>query len=71
VAKETGLNEDSTTGFFPGAQSGGRVRLPIWRTREGFDASVEPEDSHIFSGMLKRTARETGKFCDVKYPDKD
>lgn len=60
-----GQNDNAETGSFP-AGNGGRVKRQIFRTREGFDASVEPEDGHVFSGMLKRTALETGKFCDVK-----
>jgi hypothetical protein len=62
MAKIVGKNENSTTGAFPGAQSGGRVHLPIHETSEGFDQSVEPEDSDIYSGLRKRTAREEGRF---------
>lgn len=58
-----GLNDNAETGSTP-AGNGGRVKRQIFRTREGFDATVEPEDGHIYSGMLKRTALETGKFAD-------
>lgn len=49
-------------GSFP-AGNGGRVIVPIHRTGEdGMDASINP-DGEIYSGMLKRTARQTGHFC--------
>ena len=48
-------------GSFPGG-NGGRVNVPIHRNREGMDASVDPDFS-IYSGMTKREARQSGKFC--------
>lgn len=49
-------------GSFP-AGNGGRVRVPIHHDGEdGMDASINPDGS-IYSGMLKRTARQTGRFC--------
>lgn len=47
-------------GSFP-AGNGGRVYVPIHRNKAGQDASIDPDDS-IYSGMLKRTARQTGRF---------
>lgn len=49
-------------GSFP-AGNGGRVRVPIHHDGEdGMDASINPLNS-TYSGMLKRTARQTGRFC--------
>ncbi len=56
-------------GSFP-AGNGGRVRVPIHRDGEdGMDASINPLNS-IYSGMLKRTARQTGRFT-PKYDNLD
>lgn len=58
--------DNATTGSVP-AGNGGRVRVPIFRNREGNDASIDP-DFDIYSGMRKRNARFSGKFSDVKGP---
>ena len=62
MEEETGSRKDSTTGSFP-AGNGGRVRIPIWRNAEGMDHTLEA-DGDISSGMLLRTARQTGRFTD-------
>lgn len=43
----------------PGYHSGGRVKVPITLNSEGHDASIDPDDD-IYSGMLKRQARQNG-----------
>ena len=49
-------------GSFPGGTNGGRVHVPIHRDGEdGMDASINPQ-GEIYSGLLKRTARQTGHF---------
>jgi hypothetical protein len=62
----TERDDNATTGSVP-AGNGGRVRIPIFRNREGGDASIDPDYS-IYSGLRKRNARFSGKFCDVKGP---
>ena len=59
MAKER--DDSIEIGSFP-AGNGGRVRVPIHHNGEdGMDASINPKGA-IYSGMLKRTARETGRF---------
>jgi hypothetical protein len=48
-------------GSFP-AGNGGRVRVPIHRNPDGSDKSIDPIGD-IYSGMLKRGARQDGRFC--------
>jgi hypothetical protein len=43
----------------PGFHSGGRVHVPITLNSEGHDAAIDPDDD-IYSGMLKRQARQNG-----------
>jgi hypothetical protein len=56
--------KDDRMDSFPGGQIGaGRVHVPIHNDGEdGMDASINPLNG-IYSGMLKRSARQTGKFC--------
>lgn len=61
--------EDEREGSFPAGNFGGRVHVPIFHNKEGGDASIDPDAPDIYSGMLKRTARQTGRFCDSKYED--
>ncbi len=60
---DTGLKKKET---FP------RYEFPIVENPEGQDNSVEPY-LEIYSGMLKRTARETGHFEpeNIRNPDRD
>ena len=38
-----------------------RYEFPIVKNRDGQDNSIDP-DFEIYSGLMKRTARETGHF---------
>ena len=59
MAKER--DDSIEIGSFP-AGNGGRVRVPIHHNGEdGMDASINPQ-GEIYSGLLQRTARQTGHF---------
>lgn len=53
-------------------QDAKRYEYPIRANDEGIDATVDPDNGHIFSGMMKRTALETGgTFAPIDYRDED
>jgi hypothetical protein len=59
MARDTGRSSVER-GDVP-AGNGGRVTVPIYRNPDGSDASIDPINQ-IYSGMLKRSARQDGRF---------
>ena len=49
----------------PGGTLGGRVIVPLRKNAEGIDVAIDP-DGDIYSGMLKRQARQEGYFTRPK-----
>lgn len=69
--KVVGYRDDATTGSVP-AGDGGRVRRPIHLGPDGIPTLIDPSPDLIYSGMTKRHAINTGRFCDLaKFRDED
>lgn len=54
-------SKPNETQSVPGGTLGGRVRVPLRVNSEGIDVAIDPEND-IYSGMLKRGARQDGYF---------
>ena len=56
------MAKSEETQSVPGGTLGGRVIMPLRKNSEGIDVAIDPEGSEIYSGMLKRQARQEGYF---------